>query len=607
MTYSPFFFEFHSRHFGSFTSPLNSSLTEGDQLSETVPTINDVLAAIEADDALSLQRRRDICSGVRRLCQALNLQVESTPAAPEFFRDRLRHLTPAAARMSKTRLQNCKSYLDAALNHAHRLSLRRRRRGGCMTPAYRRLLAAVQEPWHAKKLTRFFNFASEQGIEPQEVCEGTFDAYRAALEKSLVKDFRAVDREARTLWNRYAGAVADWPPTSVSVPCYAIRYTLPREQFPQSLWEDLDAYLESRRKKPAAEGIAALLAQLAENSSVSAAEAKPIRDSTAKLIAYRVHQFASALVVQGIAEASALRTLADLVTPARVGKGLMFFVDRARKDRNSQIFGIATDLRMIGKLWVRLDEKDLDALGIVCERTRPRHDGLPESARRSLAPFKSPENVRAFLAMPDRIFARIEKIKNPARADANTVATALWIKIAQRAPLRMANIIGIHLEKNLLRSHGGNSAAVSLFFTSDETKNGKTIEIPLPPATVKLINLYLDKYRKLITNQPNPWLFPATDGKRKNPNTMAEAIKTLMRREIGFAINPHSFRHVAAKLYLSANPGRHVDVQILLQHQKLETTLTYYCDLEAEEAFRHFDATLLGLEQVSANIGGHHA
>jgi len=78
---------------------------------------------------------------------------------------------------------------------------------------------------------------------------------------------------------------------------------------------------------------------------------------------------------------------------------------------------------------------------------------------------------------------------------------------------------------------------------------------------------------------------------------MSVDIQKLMREHLGFAINPHSFRHLAAKLYLTAHPGRYEDVQLLLGHRSRETTMGFYVDLEAEEAFRHFDAVLLGLEE----------
>jgi integrase len=121
---------------------------------------------------------------------------------------------------------------------------------------------------------------------------------------------------------------------------------------------------------------------------------------------------------------------------------------------------------------------------------------------------------------------------------------------------------------------------------------------------VKLLDLYLTKYRKLLIDAPCPWLFPAANGHSKRLAVMSADVQRLMSDHIGFAINPHSFRHVAAKLYLTAHPGRYVDVQRLLGHRKLETTVKYYTEIEAEEVFKHFDAMLLGLEDATNGTGG---
>ena len=71
----------------------------------------------------------------------------------------------------------------------------------------------------------------------------------------------------------------------------------------------------------------------------------------------------------------------------------------------------------------------------------------------------------------------------------------------------------------------------------------------------------------------------------------------MAEERIGFSINPHSFRHVAAKLYLSLHPGDYSTVQSILGHKSLKTTMTYYVELSTEEAFKHFDAVLLKLEE----------
>lgn len=122
----------------------------------------------------------------------------------------------------------------------------------------------------------------------------------------------------------------------------------------------------------------------------------------------------------------------------------------------------------------------------------------------------------------------------------------------------------------------------------------------MPSDTVKLLDLYLKTYWSALIDAPCDWLFPALDSGQKRSAVMSDNIQKLMREYLGFAINPHAFRHLAAKLYLTAHPGRYEDVQLILGHRSRETTISYYVDLEAEEAFRHFDAVLLGLEDAGA-------
>lgn len=559
------------------------------------PTIAAMLSLIAADETLPKKRRADICSGVRTLCRALHLQIESTPADPRLISGRLAALTPAAAGMSKGRFQNCKSHMDAALAYADR-RFRRKRSSDELAPAYVALLQQVSDRWDRAKLRRLFHFASEQGIAPHEIGDVVFDEFLASLHRSTLTKIESLDRSTRRIWNRLVTSVPGWPGQVVKVPSYVDHYVLSLDAFPDSLRDDLEKYLASRKSKGASCLDELLTEEELFGDGDTVSRHQPIRDSTAELIHYRVRQFASALVLEGIASADTLVSLDKLVAPMTVAAGLKFFIRRAGGDyRNSQIRGLASDLLMIAKLWVRSSEAELKKLGRLVEKVRPRHEGLPESARRSLAPFRNLANVRAFLSLPEQIVKDAEREKAVDRASANRVAAALWIKIAQRAPLRIANLLSTDLAKNVVRSPGKH-AAVALFYPADQVKNEKVLEIPLPQATVELLDLYLQKYRPALVDKPSLFLFPAPDGEPKRSSVMSSDIQRLMRNSIGFSINPHSFRHVAAKLYLSVHPGRHVDVQLLLGHRRLETTIKYYCELQAEEAFKHFDAILLGLE-----------
>ena len=50
--------------------------------------------------------------------------------------------------------------------------------------------------------------------------------------------------------------------------------------------------------------------------------------------------------------------------------------------------------------------------------------------------------------------------------------------------------------------------------------------------------------------------------------TLADQIKRTIRQETGIDLNPHAFRHLAAKLFLAAHPGEYETVRLLLGHKR---------------------------------------
>src|SRR3984885_9134475 len=78
----------------------SSRTNEGEEQSIRVLTFGWLLEAIASNEGIAQKARADICSGVRSLCHALGLLIESTPADPRIIAERLSGLTPVAARMS---------------------------------------------------------------------------------------------------------------------------------------------------------------------------------------------------------------------------------------------------------------------------------------------------------------------------------------------------------------------------------------------------------------------------------------------------------------------------------------------------------------------------
>lgn len=559
-------------------------------------SMRDLIDRIAQDETLDKKRRSEICSGIRTLLKALGLQPEDTPCEPRLIADRLKGTTPASLKLSKARIQNCKSLVDAAFKVFFARFTRKRSRSS-LNPAFAAVMKLIPDRWDRHSMVRLFHLATELQVEPGQIDSNFFDLFSKHLKLSTIENITSYDQKTRKAWNRLCHEIPNWPGKPVSVPSYIDHYVLSENNFPESFVTELDAYLKSRQQK-ATTALDSLLSEeeLFGDTAGFNRSAALIRPSTAKLVRYRVRQFASILVNQDILKREKITNLAVLVSPKMVSDGLMWLVRRNDGGfRNSQIKGIASDLYMIAKLWVRSPAEHLGMLQNIISKVRPDFDGLAESARRSLAPFRAINNVRAFLELPERVIADIVKSKVISPESANKFAAALWIKIAQRAPLRISNLVGIDLVKNVLRSHQGKNASVSLYFKKGEIKNDKVLEVPLPASVVALIDLFVEKYRGQLVKAPSNWLFPVPDGRHKRGSVISADIQKLMMQYVGFSINPHSFRHVAATLYLKVHPGRVSDVQLILGHKKLETTLKYYADLSSEEAFNHFDEVLLGL------------
>ena len=179
--------------------------------------------------------------------------------------------------------------------------------------------------------------------------------------------------------------------------------------------------------------------------------------------------------------------------------------------------------------------------------------------------------------------------------------TQQLIAIAQRVPARISNLVGIDTVRHLVHAGTPKNPRCTLIFEAEEVKNGKVIEAPLPKSVAALIAEYIERYRHLLADVPTTALFPDRDGRPKYRNTMSKIVQQLLRRRLGFTVNPHSFRHVAAMLFLSINKGDYASVQLILGHKKLETTIKYYTELKADEAFRALDALL------EAYVAGKHA
>ncbi|WP_048861566.1 site-specific integrase, partial [Acidisphaera rubrifaciens] len=186
----------------------------------------------------------------------------------------------------------------------------------------------------------------------------------------------------------------------------------------------------------------------------------------------------------------------------------------------------------------------------------------------------------------------------PTHATALDLQAALAIELLIMAPIRMANLSGLRCGVHLLRGRDG---GVTLALAGHEVKNRMPFEVRLPDDTARLLDLYEAHYRPLLNAAGGDWLFP---GRRpdapKSSEGFRQQIQRCLRVRCGLAFHPHLFRHAAAKLILEDNPGAHGQVQRVLGHKTMATTLAYYTGMEAQAAVAHYDMQVVRLRADGA-------
>jgi integrase len=117
----------------------------------------------------------------------------------------------------------------------------------------------------------------------------------------------------------------------------------------------------------------------------------------------------------------------------------------------------------------------------------------------------------------------------------------------------------------------------------------------LRPRTVKLIDLFAERWRPLLHRGESPYLFPLNGlGHERTEQTalagFAGRLSRLVRRRLDIPFNIHALRGLTATLYADANPGDILTVKAKLGHRDDRTTQRFYIDPQQKEMIRRFDA-----------------
>lgn len=547
------------------------------------PTLADAMARLEADESLASTRRRDMISALNCLARIIGCDPAGVPAHPRFLQGRMKDVAPAAHGVSAARWSNVRSLVTAALQRLGLATLP----GRYTAP----LTAEWQGLWDALppgkglrcRLSRLLHYCSANGINPGAVDDTLLDRFGAALaNESLVKHPREIHRIAILGWNAAAESTPGWPQQHLTpLPsAKAGGYVLPWSAFPASLAEDVEAYLNR---------LAGQDVLLGDNDFV-----RTVRPDTVYRRRLQFRRIASAAVAAG-ASPDSFASLTHLVAVDTTRGALTFLWECAGRKSTAQLRDLARLVGAVARHWVRVDAVHLEKLAAMARKVTPRHAGMTRTNRERLRPFDDPKHVGGLLALPQRVVREVQRNDKGLRRPALLVQTALAVEILLMAPIRIANLANLSLDRHIVRSRSSKDAIVHLALEPEEVKNDEPLEYPLPQETVALLDLYCERYRPRLVDVPHAFLFPGRGAKPKSVGPLGDQIRKLVQRRLGFAVNPHLFRHVGAKVYLDQNPGAYALMSRVLGHRSVDTTIRYYTGLESAAAVRQYNKVILGL------------
>jgi integrase len=533
-------------------------------------SLADVLAAVRTA-SLPERRRQEMASALRTIGRVLDRPLERIPAIPRLLAIRLSDVAPRAAGISQARWNNVRALARAAIALVRPVSPGRQLNE--LSPAWKLLVDHLGRGIRAS-LSRFLRFCSAHGIGPENVCQETFDQFRLFLSEALLPDLEKALIRTKRAW-RAAQELESWPRLTVEVPDRSKKWTLTWESFPASLREDFNRWRD----------------RLAGRDMLDEMPVRAVRGTTLRMREWQVRAFASALVLRGRNPATIL-SLADLLEIEAFKEGLRYWLERNGNKQTPATGGIAACLMAIARHHVRLDRPQLDRLATIARRLTPDQRGLTESNRARLRQFDDAGNVHSLLTLPATLMRLA--VRNPdRRRTAVQAQVAVAVEILLMAPIRLGNLAQLDLERNLIRPGRGN--AVHIVVEAENVKNREPLEYPLPAQSVRLLQTYIDDFRPSLVPASSSALFPGRIGGPRNPQSFGQQLSKAIRDHTGLRINPHLFRHIAAKLFLDQNPGAYEVMRRVLAQRSISTTTSFYTGAETAAAVRHFDETILKL------------
>lgn len=563
--------------------------TVHDQAPSTTPsapaleTAQDLLDWVNGDPSRNQGQKYNEAAAIRWLGRIDDTPLSAISLTDVRFLidDRIRKIRDNKG-LRKRRRSNIVTLLNGVFIRAGILDVGARR-GGTVTYAWEALLRDLPTQDARNNFGPFARFCSDRKIEPASVTLATWDAYvDQTMYRSTIKRPRATLQKALRVSNAARCSISGWPLPEFPPFINPRTFSLPKDRYPQSFWQDVDAYVELSRK-PA-------------KNVFSTTAAKQLRLDT--LIRYRdvAWRTASAQTHAG-RDPAEIVDLAALLNINWLMEGLNWQRERAGGKFLKDHLNMAAAWLSMADNYVRPDPEVRKAIreeifDVIDDELGPAD--FSEKNMKKLDQFSSPETVNDFLFLPYQIMAEVKKKKEITVRDATDMMAAVAIELLCATMVRRKNLADLDLSKHFWPAAPTKDGKWHILIDQHDVKNKQALRFPLQKQTIALLQFYIKKCWPLLKAKSTDLLFLRTDGTPKGREMVADLVKRTIRRRLDLDVNVHLFRHIGTMLYLDAHPGDFGVPKVMLGHKWQTTTEKFYARLCATKAIEHFTSVVLG-------------
>lgn len=185
-----------------------------------------------------------------------------------------------------------------------------------------------------------------------------------------------------------------------------------------------------------------------------------------------------------------------------------------------------------------------------------------------------PVTASDLLAWSIRRATEVEKMKDvPLKERALHFRDAIMVGCLIACPVRLraftAITLGLHLRKA--------DETYELHFSASDMKDRRARVFSITPRLTGPLDRYVDHYREVIATAGScDRLWLGQSGRPLSKDGLAARLKSVTHIQLGVALGPHSFRHVAATSIAEYDPEHVGIIRDILGHATLEMANRHY-------------------------------